>query len=37
MHAVRKVEKNCGTDSQLKERIHGLMDKLRNRNVTISH
>ena len=37
MHAVRKMEKNCGIDNQLKERIHGLMDKLRNRKVAIGN
>ena len=37
MHAVRKVEKICGADSQFKERVYGLMDKLRNRNIALDN
>ncbi len=35
MHAVRKVEKICGEDNQFKERVNGLMDKLRASNIPI--
>jgi len=33
LHAVRKIEKICGEDNQFKERVYGLMDKLRSSNI----
>ncbi len=37
MHAVRKIEKNCGNDSAFKERVFGLMDKLRSSNIALEN
>ncbi len=37
LHAVRKIERCCGEDNGLKERVHTLMDKLRNSNISMEN
>ena len=35
LHAIRKIEKLCGEDKEYKQRVFGLMDKLRGKNLRI--